>query len=363
MSFSRISFPENFYDRTSTQLLAAPDPQYFYAQLFMSALMLSLPTGGDLGLPMPDRQVGGAGGDYSPAERDRLMLSDPLSGEIFAAKFDFNAESGSTIRVNRPAWENSTYTVASRQIASGSTISVVPITPKSEQNDLTLFRFGGPYDQANSRVAPYAIERFDANMGVHAAQKIVGTHMARDFHRFIDAVHVALLNAGTAIYPAGMTAVADATADGEFPFTYELLSRVEAEADSANLPALPDGHRMFVGTPKQINALRHDRAYQRASEKHERYNILFPSYVGSVNKTHIFKSTTLSTTAAGASVDIHTGHYIAPGALMGGMGRPPRVAPSTDDNYGETVKVVWIADLAFRLANDSFVYAVKTTSG
>ena len=45
---------------------------------------------------------------------------------------------------------------------------------------------------------------------------------------------------------------------------------------------------------------------------------------------------------------------------MGGMGRKPRVASSKDDNYGETGKCVWIADLAFGVANSSFVYSFRS---
>ena len=88
----------------------------------------------------------------------------------------------------------------------------------------------------------------------------------------------------------------------------------------------------------------------------------------SVSKTHVFKSTTLNTPTNTSSVAIQYGHYVAPGALLGGMGRRPRCVPSTDDNYGETAKVVWLADLAFGLADNRFVLSVRsaadvTTSG
>jgi hypothetical protein len=84
--------------------------------------------------------------------------------------------------------------------------------------------------------------------------------------------------------------------------------------------------------------------------------------VKSVSKTHIFKSTTLTTTSNSSSVSINRGHYIAPGALLAGMGRRPHTAPSTDDNYGETAKVVWLADLAFGLADNRFCLSVRSTA-
>ena len=359
--YSRASFPESFYDKTSDMLLVQPEPQYLYGMLCLGALRASLTIPSEMGLP--GRSVGGAGAEYSSAERDRLMLSSPLTQEIFAAVVDFNKAPGNTVRVNRPVFANTTYTEASRRIASGTSISTVPITPSSQQNDITLFRFGGPYDSGNSRVAPYAIEAFDANMGIHKASSIVGTHLKRDFHRWVDAVNVALLDLASATdYPEGMTADDDATATGSFPLTYEQICRVERQMDDADLPTLPDGFRLLVLHPEQVNQLRQDLAYQRASEVHPQYNVLFPQYVASVNKFHIFKSTTLSTASNSSSVTIYRGHAVAPGALMCGMGRAPRVAPSTDDNYGETVKVIWLADMGFKVANDTLCRLVSSSA-
>lgn len=354
--------PDEFYDITTSQLLVQPEPQYLYATLFLGAMAASLNVPIQLGLD--GRGVSGVGADYSTAERDRLMLSSPLMTDLFAVKADFNAAPGSTIRVNRPVYTDTTYTIASRTIASGTSISTVPVNaPASEQNNLTLYRFGGPYDQANSRVAPHAIEAWDANMGIHKASTIIGNHLKRDCHKFLDAVHVTLFDlASTAVYPDGMSAVNDATATGLFPFTYEQLSRCEQEADQANLPTFPDGFRVFVGTTTQLKQLKDDPQYTRYAQFFPQYSALFPQYVGSVGKTHIFKSTTLNITNNSSSVPIHYGHYLAPGVLMGGMGRQLRVAPSTDDNYGETVKVVWLGDLAFKLADNRLVKSVRSSA-
>lgn len=358
-SLSRASMPENFYDITSDMLLAAPEPQYLYAMLMLSALGASLQTPAEMGLP--GRAVGGAGGSYSSAERDRLMLSNPMAAEVFAAKVDFNGKPGNTIHINRPVFTNSTYTEASRRIASGSSISTTPITPSAAQTNLTLFRYGGPY--SGSAVAPYAIEAFDANMGVHKAASIVGTHLKRDCHRFLDKVVVDLCDLASATdYPEGMAADNDATVAGAFPFTYEQLSRCEKNMDDASLPTFGDGFRALVLSPTQVNQLRQDQDYQRSAKEFPQFNILFPQYVASVNKFHIFKSTTLEAPTNTSSIAIHRGHAIAPGALLAGMGRPLRVVPSTDDNYGETVKVIWLGDLAFGLANNTFVRSVRSSA-
>lgn len=357
---SRVTLPQEYYDKTSDMLLAQPEPQYFYALLFLGALGLSLQEPTSLGLA--GRQTSGQGADYIPPERDRLMLSNPMFTEVIAAKVDFNGQPGNSMRINRPAYTNTTYTEASRRIPSGSSISTTPITAASEQTNLTLFRYGGPYDQGNARVAPIAIEAFDANMGVHNLARVTGTTLVRDCHRFIDAVNVSLLDLASLVtYPEGMTADNDATAKGAFPFTYEQIIRTERKADDANLGTFPDGFRAAVMTPTQVEQLGLDPMYQRAGQFFPEYNQLFPQYVKSVSKTHIFKSTTLTTKSNSSSVNIHYGHYIAPGALLAGMGRPLRVMPSTDDNFGETAKVVWLGDLAFGLADNRFVLSMRSS--
>ncbi len=359
MGFSRATMPEEFYDKTSDMLLVQPEPMYLYAMLWLGAMRASLEIPASLG--MPGREAPSVGADYTPAERDRLILSNPMFNEIIAAKIDFNGAPGGTIRLNRPAYATTTYTEASRKIATGSTISTVAVSPKSEQNSLTLFNYGGPYDAANSRVAPLGIESFDANMGVHKSAQIVGTTMKRDCHRFLDTVNVQLLDlASTAVYPEGMTAVDDVTSVGQFPFTYEQLNRTEQQMDDANLPTFGDGFRVLVLTPTQLKQLKDDPQYQRQAFSFPEYNTLFPQYAKSVGKFHVFKSTTLSTTAATSTIAVHRGHAIAPGALLAGMGRKLRVTPATDDNYGNTVKAIWQGDLAFGLADNRMVVSVRS---
>lgn len=360
-SYSRASLPEEFYDKTSDMLLVQPEPQYLYAMLYLQSLKASLELPSELGLPF--RGIGGVGANYSAADRDRLMISNPMFTDLIAANVDFSGAPGNTIRINRPSFANTTYTQASRQIATGASISTVAIAVSSQQTNLTLFRFGGPYDSANNRVAPLAIEGFDANMGVHKAAQINGTTLKRDCHRFIDAVNVTLLdNAATVVYPEGMTADNDATTVGSFPFTLEQLNRTEQLMDDANLPTFPDGYRALVLAPTQLKQLKDDASFQKASQMFAEYNMLFPQYITSIGKFHVFTNTTLTSSLNSSSVSIKYGHAIAPGALLAGMGRPLHVAPSTDDNFGETAKVVWIGDLAFGLADNSFCYSVRSSA-
>lgn len=355
-SLGRVSMPENFYDITSSMLLTQPEPQYLYAQMFKSALSTSLSVPGELGF----RPIGGTGDAYSSEQRDRLMLSQQVNGGVFATNVDFSGMPGSSIRINRPVFTDSTYTAASRLIANGTTISTTPVTPSAQQNNLTLYRYGGPYSTA---VQPYGIEAFDAQMGVHKAASIIGTHLKRDFDKFLDSVWVTLFDlASVAVYPEGMSAVDDATVAGSFPFTFEELGRTERLMDVANLPTFPDGFRLLVLTPVQVEQLGLDGNYNARAKYFKEYSSIFPNYVGSVKKFHILKSNTLSTTANSSSIAIQYGHAIAPGAAMGGMGRAPRVAANTNDNYGETQLVIWLADLAFALANNTFVYSVRSSA-
>ena len=359
MGVSRITLPENFYDVTSAKLLTQPEPQFPLASLFLSAVGASLPIPSGFGLD--GRQVPNAGAAYSPADRDRLMLAQALPGSLFALNIDFAKQAGDTVRINRPLFADTTYTVASRKISAGASISTTAIDIGSEQTHLVLERYAGPYDSTNSRVAPYAIEAFDANMGVHSASSLVGTHLSRDFHKFLDAVHVVLGGLGTALYPEGMTAVDDATTAGLFPMTVELLSRTEQSMDEGHLPKLPDGKRVMFLTAYQWKQLKHDPDYAaNSSDPAATRNILHGNHVGTVCGFHIFVSETLSKATNSSTVAVHRGIAMAPGGYMGGMGRAPHVAVSTDDNYGETSKAVWIADLAFGISDSRFFRSVRS---
>lgn len=358
MTIARFSLPENFYDVTSARLLAQPEPQYPLAGLFLSAIGASLPMPGGFGLD--GRQAPSTGVSYPDVNQDRLKLAEALPASLFALGIDFAKTPGNTVRINRPAFADTTYTQAVRRVASGASISTTPIGISSEQTHLVLERYAGPYDQANSRVAPYAIESFDANMGVHSIPSMVGLHLSRDFHKFLDAVHVVLGNSGTAIYPDGMSADNDATTADSFPMTVEQLSRTEQVMDEASLPKLPDGKRVLMLTAKQWKQLKHDPEYAANSVYHKEFNILFISYKSTVCGFHVFVSETLSKTNNSSTVPVHYGIAVAPGGFMGGMGRPPRVASSTDDNYGETAKAIWLADLAFGVSDSRFFRSVRS---
>jgi len=360
MTISRLTLPENFFDVTSSMLLLQPKPQYLYASLFKRALAASLNVPMSLGLN--GRSIESNGQVYESAERGRRAIADSLFDELFAARFVMDGQPGHTVRVNRPKYGSTTYTKASRKIAKGASISTTPINIGSEQTDITIATYAGPYDQENSRVAPYAIDELDAGLGVHALTSMVGAHMQDDFDHFWDAVMITLANnASTTVRPAGMSADNDATVAGQFPMTYDTLNRAELSADNANIPAFADGYRVCVLTPTQVSQLKNDGQYARYAKDHPEYNALFPGYVTTINKMHVFKCTTLDTANNGSSVPIHKGHLMGPGVFMGAMAQKPKVRFSTDDNYALTAKLIWSTFAEVELADNRFVTSIRTT--
>lgn len=358
MAASRVTIPEEFYDITSAELLVQPEPQYAYANLFLSAISQDLNVPDMLGLQVANRPVGGVGAPYKTAEEDRLELAKSLPTEIFATKVDFMGGPGHTMRFNRPKFTNSTYTEASRVIGTASSISTSPIDMGSEQVALTIKRYAGPYGA--SAVQPYAIDAFDAQMGVHNLAKLVGTHLKRDFHRWCDAVWVSLFDlASTTIYPNGFTADNDVTAKGQAPLTYEQISRTSRAQDEANLPTFSNGKRLLVVSPTGKKQLKDDPQFARYAEFHKEMNPLFPGYFASLPEYECAVSTTLTQSSNSSSVKIHKAHAIAPGVALAGMGAAPSIVPATDDNYGQQAKVIWLAFLAFGLADNRFVTSVR----
>jgi hypothetical protein len=357
-SFSRGSIPQNYYDVTVAKLLKQPEPQYLFGRWFLDAVGTALPMPAGIGLD--GRQAPKAGAPFTNYDADRLELARSLPSELMAISRDFGKTPGNTIRINRPAYQNTTYTLASRQVMTSTPISTTPITFGTEQTSLTLIRYGGPYDSVNSRVAPFAIESFDANMGVHSASDEVGNQLMRDFHKFLDAVYITLSEAGAAIYPDSMASDNDAVTAGSFPLTLEQISRTWQLMTEQNLPRFADGKLGLALTPKQIKQLFHDPETLQQSTYHPEFNLLFPNYFRTVSNFHIFECTTLLSPLNSSSVAVDHGIAFAPSAYMGGMGRPPKIAATTDDNFGEQVKVIWLADLAFGLADSRFIRSVRS---
>lgn len=356
---SRNSLPENFQDVTSSMLLLQPEPQYPLASWWKRAMAASLTIPNVIGLNGREIQANGA--TYASAAAGRLVMAADLFDGLLAAKFDMKGQPGHTVRVNRPKYQDTTYTKASRAIGNSASISTTPIAIGSEQNDITIKRYAGPYDATNSRVAPYGLDRFDSSMGIHSLVQAVGSHLQRDFDKTLESFLVNLCeSAANVIRPSGMSAANDATVAEQFPMDYDTLNRAEESADTANVPVFPDGNRILMITPKQARQLKSDPLFAKYAEKHPDYNALFPGYLTTVNKMHVFKSTTLLTTANSSSINVHRALLLSPSTFLAAMGEAPRTATSTDDNYAETQKVIWISYMETELADNRFVTQIQT---
>lgn len=361
MTISRLTIPENFFDTTSSMLLLQPQPQFLFASLWKRAMAASLTV--PMALGVNGREIQSNGGSYQSASAGRLTIADDLFDGLFAAKFDMKGQSGHMVRVNRPKFALTTYTKASRKITAGTSISTTAIAIGSEQNNITIARYAGPYDSTNSRVAPFALDKLDASMGVHSLVQAAGAHLQEDFDRFHENVMVTLANtAANTIRPVGISADNDVTATGQAKLDYNALNRAEAAADEANLPVFADGYRLLCLTPTQLMQLKDDSQFARYAQHHQQYNALFPGYVTSINRMHVFKCTTLDQAVNSSSIAIHKGLLLSPGAFMAAMGEPPRVASSTDDNYGETAKVIWIGYFETELADNRFAISVRSSA-
>lgn len=219
---NRASLPTNFLDITSPELLVAPEPQYLFAQLWKLALSTSFDASESFGRG----DAGGAGAAVPGPDAMRLMLDDGIASSAIKVVAELGKGPGHTIKMNRPVFADTTYTAASREVPSGSTISTTPISISNEQVAITLKRLVGPYDQANSRVAPYGIERFDASMGIHQLKSLVGHHLKRDFDKVIESILVGLLDtASSVVRPGNYTADNDFVTASTAPFDYATLAK------------------------------------------------------------------------------------------------------------------------------------------
>jgi hypothetical protein len=358
---SRLQVPEEFYDRTSDILLVQPEPQYTMAELWRLAMMVSMPEVGNLMNPgrPPLLQNGAA---YSQFERDQFILSTGLPQELFATKVKWDAEPGDTIRFNRPSYANTTYTLDSRRIGRGVTISTTPVAVTSEQTTLTLGRFGGPYDQVNGRVAPLGLDTFDWQMGVHKVEDMVGSHMRRDLTRFIDTALTLLGDNGTIIRPTGMVDNDTPTATDDYPLDVDTCQRTRQSLVDGSVPSFSDGKYILKITPTQRRQIESTRDWQFLSQFNPEFNVLFPkTYVRDFLGFHVLESVTNTTATNTSSVTINYAQAFGRDVFLAGLGKAmPGIYPASDDNFGQTPKAIWLLFAALGLADSRFCRSIRT---
>lgn len=362
----RASVPQEFIDFHSAKLLRQPTPQFFHAGMAMNAMRLATAQIGKLGLPIPGRTFGGEGMPYANLQEMMVKLSpepDAVYGKAIMVVPELGKRGqGHSVKINRPKFTNTTATKAARRLPSGAQISKSGLAVGSEQVIVTIERYGGPYSDTNSAVQPFAIDRFDANKMQHDPASFTQLHLDYDFHLWLDTVNVQLFDLGAAVYPDGMTADNDSTVAGDYPMSFDYLTKVEANMRAANIPTFENGRYMFVATVRQMQQLRVDGAYQRLAVFNEDINpVLKKSYRGTVGNLDIFESTTLTTSLNASNVSIQYGQCFGPESVGWAIDEMPRVATDSDDNFGETAKLVWLFYAASEVLDSRFQRSCRTS--
>lgn len=376
---SRATLPAEFFDRTSSMMLVQPEPQYLYAQMVFAAdLQAELRANPDGLSLMAGRGIDSAqGAIVKPFAENQLQLveSTRIVGEAIAVSGELaKGNVGHTIRMNRPVFANTTYSAASRLVSTGSTISTTPISLTAEQVSITIQRFAGPYDQSNSRVAPFAVDRFDAQRSVHDLVATVGVQLQRDRMKYLDSVYASIFDSPVStnvLYPGdptnalaggGDAAAFPSATNGYRPMDAESIFRMEQKMADLYIPRFSSGKYLLVVTPQQARQLRTDPAFQRMSVFQPENSPLKQSYVGTLGLVDIYQSSTNTVdTATVASVSINHAIMFGPG-YVGRVkdGEGCRVMDSTDDNYGETPKVIWLAYEGQSLLDNRFVVSLHS---
>jgi len=373
---NRASLPEEFFDITSATVLKQPEPQYVFAglakQALGSAMMLAASMAGGLGIS-PTRVIPDSGIAYSLPGADRLNLAavDPSMNNVIIAVAELaTPQIGHTVRINRPRFGSGGFTLGNREVASGVSISTIAIDLQSEQVTVTLKRYGGPYDTNQAAVAPLALDRFDASRSVHSIAQVVGMHMQRDFDRWLDTVVAAYLTSGaTTLWPNGFLADSASSTAGDMPMDVDLLFRGYETLKLGNIPVFPNGrYRSFITatSARQLKADPQFAAFTQFDLKNLNpvtavSGIPNAGYITSLPGVDIYESTTLPANANANAVNVFTNIMVGPSMLALGCGQLPLVRFSTDDNFGETAKLVWLAYLGFNLADARFGVQLHTS--
>jgi hypothetical protein len=350
-------------DMVHPEMLRAPDDQYLYANMMRWNGMRFLEKITGVGVEIPGREVNGTGAAPADFERDRAATSNPILSSLFSVQYDTLGGKSKTMRFNRPVYSNSTSTMKSREIKVGQKVSTTPMAIQGAQTTLTVVREGGPYSDDGSEIRPFSIDEFDAEHGVHNLVEYVGEHLRRDNVRCKEKWTVDMFDQFDAIYPVNMTAENDMVTKGSGNFNFNFIIRAGKEMADRKLPTFPGGKWLMVITTDQEMQLLQDPVYRQWAHDHPNFNPLFPGHIGAIRDFEVFRSTTLtvSKNTNSSPIYINHGHILAPGAIGYGMGTPPRVRNTSDDNYGLNPAFIWEEKLALGLTDQSFGLKIVTS--
>jgi len=366
MPLSRITLPNDFYDIVSSQMLVQPLPQFLFAKLAIAAqaaasfdisAATSALTASDRG-PVPSPGA-------APMDLEQMQLAlvqAPLASAIRAVAEVAQTAIGHTIRIVRPVWLGGGFTELARTIGSNTPISLQPMEVSLEQVSVTVKRVVGPYAAGGTQPQPLAVDRLDAMRSTHSLVGLFGLQLKQDRLRYLDGVFASLFDAGANVArPAGLTADNQFPASGEVPMDLDTLYRAEELLVQNNIPRFADGTYCVILSQRQMRQLKLDPDFSKLAVFEREQNPLNIPMITRIGQLVVLESSTVPTdTTTVAGQTISRGMMFGPGAVGYGVADPCRVVPANEDNYGETVKVVWMAYEASAVLDNRFICSIRS---
>lgn len=361
--------PSEFVELTSKRMLTAPLPQFFYASMvYMADLRAQLAVNPGSFEWMNGRGIQpGYGAAVPDIQTMQLMLADSIRSGAIVVSDELATQPGSVVKFNRPVFTGGGYTQAARAISSGQTISVTPIAFTGEQVPIEIARYGGPYASGGSQVQPIGVDRFMAKRGVHSMVERTGQQLHYDRDVWLDTVIATLFDspaAGNVFYPndPNNTLSTDAAAftvgvNGDRTFDYETILRMQAKLQQTNIPTFDDGKYRLVVNPAQAQQLLLDPQFARYAKELDDKNPLKAGFLKSIGTVEVYMSSTniVSTTSVSGVTINHATMFGKEIVARVADEEGCRVALSSDDNFGETQKVVWLAYEGYGLLDNRFI--------
>lgn len=367
MPLSRVTLPSDFSDITSAMMLGQPEPEYLYAKMAFAANVRAALAATDASALLSSLGTRGPGSQGAPvpdlASMQLAIARSPFAGAITVVAELERKGVGHTVRINRPVFAGGGYTEAGRTIGQATSISTTPVEVTNEQVAITIRRVAGPYDSTNSRVAPFAIDRLDAQRSAHSLASTAGMQLVRDRMKYLDTVLALKFDAGTTVVrPGGIAADASFPSSGEVPLDLDTLFRTEQALKDLFIPRFPDGSYLAVVSPAQMRQLKLDPDFKNLAVFLPDQNPLEIETVVKVGKgiTLVESSTIVRDTTTVSGQTIQRGQMFGPGAVGYGIDDACRVANANEDNYGETPKIIWIAYEGLQLLDNRFVASMRS---
>lgn len=365
MSLSRLTLPSAFLDKLSDRMLMPPEPQYFWANLIYGAAMESqLRASGTFsvngrtfsgsGRPTPGSEASPA--DLNPAG----LLSEAVAVERF------KVGQGSTVKMNRTVYSDTTYTEASRRVTR-ATIGTTATDLNGEQVAITIERYAGPYN--GSSVGPHIIESFDLDKSEEDLLNKAQNHLGRDRTKFIDSVvAIKVIDAAPStayVYPGDPTLALSTDnsaflSQGDRPMDYETLIRAEEVAINNKIPTFANGRYAAVISAKQARQLRTNARFEKMVQFMPEKNPIFQRYIGTISMTDVFVGQTNTTATANSTITVQKGVLFGPGVLGYAVANGCHAEVGDDSNFGQRLMIIWAADEGFQVLDNRFAVSLRS---